>query len=126
MYLRSRFGARTMLLAGGAVLIVAAILAGMQARPAAGTALFNAAGELIRPEGYREWVYVGTPLTPNDMNSDTIRRMASAVDRRRPAWVRKCSARSANSSASLNNIVPNSGSTSPATGCSAAMRRPLK
>lgn len=31
-------------------------------------ARFNAAGELIRPEGYREWVYVGTPVTPNDMN----------------------------------------------------------
>lgn len=25
-------------------------------------------GALIRPEGYREWIYVGTPLTPNDMN----------------------------------------------------------
>lgn len=25
-------------------------------------------GKLIRPTGYREWVYVGTPLTPNDMN----------------------------------------------------------
>jgi len=25
-------------------------------------------GELQRPSGYREWVYVGTPLTPNDMN----------------------------------------------------------
>ena len=29
---------------------------------------FNAAGELIRPEGYRQWVYVGTPITPNDLN----------------------------------------------------------
>jgi hypothetical protein len=26
-------------------------------------------GELVRPTGYREWVYVGTPVTPNDMNS---------------------------------------------------------
>lgn len=26
-------------------------------------------GELVRPEGYREWVYVGTPVTPNDMNN---------------------------------------------------------
>ncbi len=26
-------------------------------------------GELERPTGYREWVYVGTPLTPNDMNN---------------------------------------------------------
>jgi hypothetical protein len=25
--------------------------------------------ELKRPTGYREWVYVGTPLTPNDMNN---------------------------------------------------------
>ncbi len=29
---------------------------------------FNNAGELARPEGYREWVYVGTPLTPNELN----------------------------------------------------------
>jgi len=27
-----------------------------------------AAGQLERPVGYREWVFVGTPLTPNDMN----------------------------------------------------------
>ena len=25
-------------------------------------------GQLERPAGYREWVYVGTPVTPNDMN----------------------------------------------------------
>lgn len=25
--------------------------------------------ELKRPEGYRTWVYVGTPLTPNDLNN---------------------------------------------------------
>jgi hypothetical protein len=30
---------------------------------------FNKAGELVRPTGYREWIYVGTPLTPNDMNN---------------------------------------------------------
>ena len=29
---------------------------------------FNDKGQLIRPEGYREWVYIGTPLTPNDLN----------------------------------------------------------
>ena len=32
------------------------------------TASYNEKGELIRPEGYREWLYVGTPVTPNDMN----------------------------------------------------------
>lgn len=26
-------------------------------------------GKLMRPTGYREWIYVGTPLTPNDMNN---------------------------------------------------------
>jgi hypothetical protein len=25
-------------------------------------------GELERPTGYREWIYIGTPVTPNDMN----------------------------------------------------------
>jgi len=29
---------------------------------------FDTDGNLIRPEGYRKWVYIGTPLTPNDMN----------------------------------------------------------
>jgi len=28
----------------------------------------NDDGTLQRPESYREWVYVGTPVTPNDMN----------------------------------------------------------
>ena len=30
---------------------------------------FDSDGAMTRPEGYREWVYVGTPLTPNDMNN---------------------------------------------------------
>jgi hypothetical protein len=29
---------------------------------------FTPDGKLRRPEGYREWIYIGTPLTPNDMN----------------------------------------------------------
>ncbi|MDX2040777.1 MAG: cytochrome P460 family protein [Acidobacteriota bacterium] len=31
-------------------------------------ARYDADGALMRPEGYREWVYIGAPLTPNDMN----------------------------------------------------------
>jgi len=31
-------------------------------------AKFDQSGQLIRPTGYREWIFVGTPLTPNDMN----------------------------------------------------------
>ncbi len=30
---------------------------------------FDSEGNLLRPEGYREWIYVGTPLTPNDLNN---------------------------------------------------------
>lgn len=30
---------------------------------------FDQSGQLIRPTGYREWIFVGTPLTPNDMNN---------------------------------------------------------
>ncbi len=29
---------------------------------------FDGAGKLVQPTGYREWVMVGSPLTPNDMN----------------------------------------------------------
>lgn len=29
---------------------------------------FTSDGKLKQPVGYRKWVYVGTPLTPNDMN----------------------------------------------------------
>ena len=31
-------------------------------------AAFTADGELIRPSGWREWVFVGSPLTPNSQN----------------------------------------------------------
>jgi hypothetical protein len=29
---------------------------------------FTPDGKLKRPVGYRQWVYVGTPLAPNDLN----------------------------------------------------------
>lgn len=32
------------------------------------TAEFNKDGELIRPAGWREWVFVGSPVTPNSLN----------------------------------------------------------
>jgi hypothetical protein len=40
-------------------------------RPSPGgkyTAEFTKDGELIRPTGWREWVFVGSPLTPNSLN----------------------------------------------------------
>lgn len=30
---------------------------------------FNNNNELLRPTGYREWIYVGAPVTPNDLNN---------------------------------------------------------
>ena len=50
------------------VLITAAIVLTGQARPSRVAVRFNDRGELIRPQGYRQWVFVGTPLTPNDLN----------------------------------------------------------
>lgn len=32
-------------------------------------ARFDSNGQLLRPTGYREWIYIGAPLTPNDMNN---------------------------------------------------------
>ncbi len=32
---------------------------------------FTADGELIRPSGWREWIFVGSPLTPNSLNGGT-------------------------------------------------------
>jgi len=52
---------------------LAAIVLGMHllfAAPAqADDAYFMDGDELKRPTDYREWVYVGTPVTPNDMNN---------------------------------------------------------
>jgi hypothetical protein len=31
-------------------------------------AKFDKAGNLLRPDGWRAWIYLGTPLTPNDLN----------------------------------------------------------
>ena len=69
MNFRTTLGLGTVLLGLTAGLLVGGMaVVCMQAKPADVPYRFDAAGELIRPEGYREWVYVGTPLTPNDMN----------------------------------------------------------
>lgn len=34
-----------------------------------GAATFNDKGELVLPEGFREWVFIGAPLTPNGLNN---------------------------------------------------------
>ncbi len=70
---------RTSVIAGIAVVAVIAGLSYMltgpavppaSAQPNAPAALveFTADGKLKQPVGYRKWVYIGTPVTPNDMN----------------------------------------------------------
>lgn len=34
-----------------------------------GAPVFNAQGELAQPENYRQWVFIGAPLTPNALNN---------------------------------------------------------
>lgn len=55
------------ILAWGACLLVMA-LAGW-ADAAQGAASYGGGGELMMPKKYRQWVFVGSPVTPNDMNS---------------------------------------------------------
>ena len=43
-------------------------LAGAVQTDAADGPKYDEKGALIRPDGWREWVYAGTPVTPNDMN----------------------------------------------------------
>lgn len=50
------------LVVGAAALAGAAVMA-------AGVAKFDDDGRLLPPEDYRRWVYVGTPLTPDELNN---------------------------------------------------------
>ena len=59
-------GLTLLILAG--TLVAGAVLVGLQTRPASLPYRFTSDGDLVRPEGYREWIVVGTPLTPNDLN----------------------------------------------------------
>ena len=53
-----------------ASIIGLALASALRAEPTgASRAAFNQDGELIRPQGYREWIYVGAPVTPNDLNN---------------------------------------------------------
>lgn len=30
---------------------------------------FNAQGDLVQPKGFRQWVFIGSPLTPHGLNA---------------------------------------------------------
>ena len=52
-------------------LALVALCSAIASTPAHAQEIFftmNSKGELDRPTGYREWVHIGTPVTPNDLN----------------------------------------------------------
>ena len=57
-------------IAGLSYLLIGAAVRPASAQPNAPAARveFTADGKLKQPVGYRKWVYIGTPVTPNDMN----------------------------------------------------------
>ena len=57
----------------GGIAVIGASVALFQAQPVAAqaqgsAAVFTPDGRLKIPEGFRRWVYVGAPLTPNALN----------------------------------------------------------
>jgi hypothetical protein len=68
------------------------LLAGAAAPPGGTTAAveFTPDGKMKRPEGYRNWVYVGTPVTRNDLNDGEARFPefhAASMDPETPPYV---------------------------------------
>lgn len=61
---------RTVTTRGIAVLLTAVFIMALAvtAEAAQAAAKYTAKGELIMPKDYRQWVFVGAPVTPNDMN----------------------------------------------------------
>jgi hypothetical protein len=59
-------------IAGLSYMLATAVAPTVAAVPGGSAALveFTADGKLKQPVGYREWVFVGSPLTPNDLNGD--------------------------------------------------------
>jgi hypothetical protein len=55
----------------GTTILATSVLAGTALAEASGNigaAVFTDKGELLQPQGFREWVFIGAPLTPNGLN----------------------------------------------------------
>lgn len=63
------FGLRADATALAIAALSALVLLGAGPARAAGPAKFTAKGELVLPQNYREWVMVGTQVTPNELNN---------------------------------------------------------
>ncbi|UTW46121.1 cytochrome P460 family protein [bacterium SCSIO 12696] len=53
----------------GASALMASVYAG-EAKSSIGAAVFDKKNQLLLPEGYRTWVFVGAPLTPHGLNNN--------------------------------------------------------
>ena len=57
------------LLCGAAAGVGAHLAAWAEPRVNVGAAVFNKQGELLLPDGFRQWVFIGAPLTPHGLNN---------------------------------------------------------
>jgi len=64
-----KVGALTCALATGFGASVHASAQPLPAQSNIGAAVFNKKGELLLPEGYRQWIFIGAPLTPHGLNN---------------------------------------------------------
>jgi hypothetical protein len=65
--LKNRLGRWLAIVIVTAIITAAYLVAGADAKR--NFAMFNGKGELMIPKDYRQWVFVGAPVTPNDMNN---------------------------------------------------------
>jgi hypothetical protein len=61
------------ILSGCGTAVEPVVAAGADGQPAGAVrteaAQYNAEGELLRPEHHREWIFIGAPVTPNELNN---------------------------------------------------------
>ena len=69
--MRPKLLAMTALVASGVIaagFLVQSLSSSSAQTPARQLPQYTASGDLIPPKNFREWVYVGSPLTPNALN----------------------------------------------------------
>ncbi|MFT5894834.1 MAG: hypothetical protein ACI8VW_001706 [bacterium] len=69
IYMKIMGSKKANLTAAGAVILVLTLQLGATGVALAEDFFKIEDGELIRPTGFREWIYVGTPVTPNELNN---------------------------------------------------------
>ena len=76
-YLLAIIGGVGLVAAGSLLLNINTRPIAAQAQPSA--AVFDSDGKLKRPTGYRAWVFVGAPLTPDGLNQRARRASPNII-----------------------------------------------